>query len=273
MMDNVFERSQRVRTSFGEVHVAEAGPVDAPPLVLLHGNPDSHHVWSGVVEHLKATHRCIAPDLPGYGASDEMNDVTLDAQARWVRELLDVLALGDVHLAIHDVGSTHGLAFTATDDNAKRLRSLTIFNGTFFPDYRWHFWGRVWRTPIIGDITMLFGTESLFVGELRKAAPRLPLEYARTAYAHYTKKTRRQVLRFYRYLDPERFHGWDQRLLEALKRVKHQVVWGDRDPYVGKDTADRLGAHGTVHHLDDCSHWAMAEDPARVAALIGAIAR
>src|SRR5688572_4654410 len=169
-----FDRSTRVRTSFAEIHVAEAGPTDAPPILFLHGNPDSHHVWSGVVERLKATHRCIAPDLPGYGASDEMFDVTLEAQAAFVAELMDKLELARADLVIHDVGSTHGLAFVAADPkNAARVRTLTILNGNFFPDYRWHFWGRMWRIPIIGELTMMFGNESLFVSQIKKDAPKM----------------------------------------------------------------------------------------------------
>jgi haloalkane dehalogenase len=271
-LGDVFDRSHPLPVpGFGTVFVAEAGPVDGPPIVFLHGNPDSHHVWSGVVERLKATHRCIAPDMPGYGASDESARVTLEDQAAFVLALLDALALERPHLAIHDVGSTYGMAFTTL--HAARVRTLTIFNGTFFPDYRWHFWGRVWRTPILGEITMLFGNEALFVSQVRKAAPKMPLDYARAAYAAYSPKTRRQVLRFYRWLDPERMRGWDTRLLEVLRSVKHQVIWGDLDPYIPKETADRLGVHGTVHHLSDTSHWAMAEEPARVATLIADLVR
>jgi pimeloyl-ACP methyl ester carboxylesterase len=110
-----FDRAHRVRTSFAEVHVAEAGAPDAPPVLFLHGNPDSHHVWSGVVERMKSTHRCIAPDLPGYGASDEMLDVRLEAQAAFVAELFDQLKLDRADFVIHDVGSTYGLAFVAAD--------------------------------------------------------------------------------------------------------------------------------------------------------------
>ena len=90
----------------------------------------------------------------------------------------------------------------------------------------------------------------------------------------YSKKTRRQVLRYYREADPEKLRGWDARLLEALKGMKYQVLWGDRDPYIpNKATADRFGVHGTVHHFEDLSHWVMAEDPERVAGLIADIIR
>ena len=93
-----FDRSRRIKTTSAETFVAEAGPPDGLPIVFLHGNPDSHHVWSAVVERLKATHRCIAPDMPGYGASGEMQDVTLEGQAVFVRELLHSLTALDLSI-------------------------------------------------------------------------------------------------------------------------------------------------------------------------------
>ena len=251
-----FEEHRTIELASGKLHVAETRS-GGPPMVFLQGNPDSHDVWSAVVERLKDRNRCIAPDLPGYGKSAEQADVTLEAQAALVRGLLDALKLEKVHLIIHDVGGTYGLAFASLHPD--RLSALTIFNTTFFPDYRWHFWGRVWRTPVLGEVAMALGNKSLFVNQVLGAAPKLPRAYAERAYESYGKGTRRQVLRFYRYLDPSRFAGWDQRLLKAIAKVPHQVIWGDRDPYLPAHTADRFG--GEVVHLPENSHWVMAEDP------------
>lgn len=43
------------------IYVSERGA--GPPVVLLHGNPDSSGVWDGVVSHLSANFRCITPQL------------------------------------------------------------------------------------------------------------------------------------------------------------------------------------------------------------------
>jgi pimeloyl-ACP methyl ester carboxylesterase len=256
-----------MQTTHGNLNVPETG--QGAPLVFLHGNPDSHHVWSGVVERLKATHRCITPDLPGYGDSDEQLDVSLDAQAELIKQLLDGLGIEKADLVIHDVGSTYGCAFISK--YPERVRTVSIMNGAFFPDFKWHFWGRVWRTPVLGELSMLFGTEGLFISQIQKAAPKMPAEYLKVAFSKYGKKTRRQVVRYYRYMSPSRWEGWDQRLLAALANIKHQVLWGDLDPYIPKAFADRYG--GTVHHFADSSHWVMAEDPEPVAKLVADLAR
>ncbi len=49
------------------VHLLEEG--SGPPVLLLHGNPDTSELWRGVTSRLKERYRCLAPDLPGFGAS------------------------------------------------------------------------------------------------------------------------------------------------------------------------------------------------------------
>lgn len=244
------------------VLLAESGA--GPPVVLLHGNPDTHAVWDGVVEALSGSRRCLAPDLPGFGGSGEDDDVTLEGMSRWVAAFLDAAGLERVHLVIHDVGSTYGFAFAA--EHADRLLTLTTFNGTFFPDYRWHFWGRMWRTPIVGEIVMALGNEALFVRETRKGSPGITVEHAKAMYREFTPRTRRHVLRVYRERDPEKFRGWDAKLLQATARVPTLVLWGDLDPYMPSGTADRFG--GEVHHYADAGHWPMIDHPADAAARI-----
>ena len=65
-------RTERVPGVDGiELTVAVGGPADAPPVVLLHGFPQTHLMWRHVAPALAADHRVICPDLRGYGASDK----------------------------------------------------------------------------------------------------------------------------------------------------------------------------------------------------------
>lgn len=264
---DVFPRRRTVRVGSVDTFVAEAGA--GPSVLLLHGNPDTHTVWSGVVARLAETHRCIAPDLPGFGQSraPRDHDCSLEAQAAWVRGLLVALELPSVHLVVHDVGGPYGLAFASQDPQS--VRTLTIFNTNFFPDYRWHFWARIWRIRVLGEIAMAVMNRPLFVRELRRGSPKMPVEYARHAYAQVTWETKRQVLRWYRAMDPEVHIGWDTRLLEATANTPKQVLWGDRDPFLPSTTADRYG--GEARHFADYGHWMMVEDPEQAAAAIAAL--
>jgi pimeloyl-ACP methyl ester carboxylesterase len=250
-----------------DVRVAETGA--GAPMLLLHGNPDAGEVWEPVVSRLATRRRFLMPDLPGYGGSRAPRDFdcALPNQARFVDELLDALGVSErVDLVVHDVGGSFGLSWAAT--HPERLRSLTILNTNFFPDYRWHFWARVWRTPLLGELTMGVANWPLFSNEMRRGSPRIPTEYVRRAYQRFTPETRRMVLRWYRAMDPEALIGWDQRLLAVTARLPTQVIWGDRDPYLPASTAERFG--GQVHRFPDCGHWTQLEAPERVAAQIDA---
>ena len=57
------------------MNVALAGPVDAPPVMLVHGFPESHRTWRALVPLLADDLRLVMPDLRGFGASDKPQDV------------------------------------------------------------------------------------------------------------------------------------------------------------------------------------------------------
>jgi len=240
------------------------------PILLLHGNPDTHRVWDAVVERLAPSHRCVAPDLPGFGGAEVPDgfDFSLASQGSWVAGFVDSLGVDQVHLVVHDVGGPYGLAFAAK--NPQRIRSLTIFNTNFFPDYKWHFWARVWRTRVLGELAMKIANRPLFIREMRRGSPHMPREYASAAYDEFTKDTRRMVLRWYRAMDPEVHAGWDEELLAATANTPKQVLWGDRDPFLPSTTADRYGTDN-VTHFPDYGHWVMVEDPEASAAAIAAL--
>jgi pimeloyl-ACP methyl ester carboxylesterase len=248
-----------------ETAVFESG--SGPDVLFLHGNPDTHHAWSPVIERLAPKHRCIAPDLPGYGESRAPADFdfSIAHQGEWVRALVSALGLSRVHLVVHDVGGPYGLSFAA--QHPKMVRSLTIFNTLFSPDVPWHFWARVWRTPIVGELTMKFGSRALFVREMLKGSPKLGRAYAEEAWWRYTPETRRQVLRWYRAMNLSTvLAGWDVRLRDAIQDIPRRVVWGERDIYIPSWVADRFGA--PVHRVADCGHWPMLESPDEAARLI-----
>ncbi|WP_234946132.1 alpha/beta fold hydrolase [Agrococcus sp. Marseille-P2731] len=75
-----------VRTS-----VFEYGPEDAPAVVFVHGFRGDHHGLEPVAAHLPGF-RIIAPDLPGFGASDALEHATIDAYASWLRAFVRAVA-------------------------------------------------------------------------------------------------------------------------------------------------------------------------------------
>ena len=92
-----------------DLHLAEAGPSDGPPVVLLHGFPDSWRLWRHQVDALAAAgHRVLAPDLRGFGSTTrpaEVGAYKLRTLVADVTGLLDLLGIGRAAVAGHDWGA------------------------------------------------------------------------------------------------------------------------------------------------------------------------
>lgn len=248
--------------------VAWTSQGEGAPALFLHGNPDTKETWREVFAALAGTPlRCLAPDLPGFGQSaPDLGPQTLERFAAWTGKLASALCGEEpLHLVVHDVGGFYGLPFVASWP--ERVASLTILNTLFWPDYRWHAFGRAWRTPLLGELVMACANRWVFRTEVRRGSRGFPRELAEEAYARVTPTTRRTVLRLYRAMDPAVFAPWEPRLLEATARVPTRVIWGERDPYIPARFASRFGTD-RIERLPEVGHWPMVERPQLVAARV-----
>jgi pimeloyl-ACP methyl ester carboxylesterase len=96
-------------------HVAEAGPAEAPPVVLLHGWPQHWFMWREVIPGLASDRRVIAPDLRGLGWSDAPKSGYLKQElADDVLALLSELGVERFDLIGHDWGAYAGFLVCLT---------------------------------------------------------------------------------------------------------------------------------------------------------------
>jgi pimeloyl-ACP methyl ester carboxylesterase len=235
------------------------------PTLFLHGNPDSANLWDGLLEMLSPQFRCLAPDLPGFGRSlaPADFDCSLENMSRFIDALLDEIGITDrLNLVVHDFGGPYGFAWAIR--HHWKVRRIAVINSIFFSDYRWHPWARIWRTPILGEVSMAMMNRWLFTRSIRRASPKLPVERIREAYALVTPAMKRMVLRLYRATDPENFTWWEEHLRSMTARVPALVLWGDKDPYIPMRFAERFGARQVIH-FRAYGHWLPAEAPAKVA--------
>jgi pimeloyl-ACP methyl ester carboxylesterase len=99
------------RVDVGEVslHVAEAGPEDAPPLLLVHGWPQSWWCWRKIVPLLGDRYRLVMPDLRGHGWSDAPpTGYEKERLARDLVGVLDALEIERAGYVGHDWGAYCG---------------------------------------------------------------------------------------------------------------------------------------------------------------------
>jgi haloalkane dehalogenase len=114
------------------VHHLDEGPADAPPVLLMHGEPTWSFLYRHVVPTLvEAGHRVVVPDLVGMGRSDkptEQSDHTYARHVAWMRQaLFDRLDLRDITYFGQDWGSLIGLRLVAADPD--RYARVAIGNG------------------------------------------------------------------------------------------------------------------------------------------------
>ena len=112
------------------MHYVDEGPADAPPFLLMHGEPTWSHLYAGVIPALVAAgYRCVAPDYIGFGKSDKVVDddwYVIERHIESVRHLIDSLDLRGISLVVQDWGGPIGLRQAV--DQPQRFGRLFILN-------------------------------------------------------------------------------------------------------------------------------------------------
>jgi pimeloyl-ACP methyl ester carboxylesterase len=112
----------------------EAGPKDAPVLLLLHGFPTSSHMFRNLIPQLSDRFHLVAPDYPGYGNSSmptvDAFDYTFDNLANVMEQFIQKVGLKTYSLYLMDYGAPVG--FRIAVNHPERVDSLIIQNGNAY---------------------------------------------------------------------------------------------------------------------------------------------
>src|SRR6476620_3112005 len=125
----------QVVDSSGEVQIAvyEDGNPDGPTVVLVHGWPDSHVVWDGVVPLLADRFRIIRYDHRGVGKTSVPKPVsayTMACSADDFAAVIDAMAPGEpVHVLAHDWGSAGMWEYLSRSGASDHVASFTSISG------------------------------------------------------------------------------------------------------------------------------------------------
>jgi len=119
-----------------EVFYREAGSVDAPVILLLHGYPTTSHMFRGLIPLLAARYRVIAPDLPGFGLTKApprgQFDYTFDNLAKTLDGFTEALGLRRYAIYVFDYGAPTGFRLAAT--HPERVTSIISQNGNAYQE-------------------------------------------------------------------------------------------------------------------------------------------
>lgn len=119
-----------------KVFFREAGDPSNPALVLLHGFPHSSHQYRDLIPLLAEDYYLIAPDYPGFGASDfpsrDEYDYTFDNIADTVDTFLEQKGVDQYSLFIQDYGAPVGLRIAT--EHPERVQSIITQNGNVYEE-------------------------------------------------------------------------------------------------------------------------------------------
>jgi pimeloyl-ACP methyl ester carboxylesterase len=134
------------------VFYREAGPADAPVVLLLHGFPTSSFQYRELIPRLADKYRVIAPDLPGFGFTEVPENrhykYSFDALAQTMVAFTDALGLKRYALYVFDYGAPTG--FRLAMAHPERVTAIVSQNGNAYEDGLGDAWApirRYWNDP------------------------------------------------------------------------------------------------------------------------------
>lgn len=113
-----------------KVFYREAGPADAPKLLLLHGFPTSSHMFRDLIPQLADRYHVAAPDLPGFGQSDDPRANTFDSIADTIDRFTEVVGFDRFAVYIFDYGAPTGLRLALR--HPERITAIVSQNGNAY---------------------------------------------------------------------------------------------------------------------------------------------
>jgi pimeloyl-ACP methyl ester carboxylesterase len=137
-----------------QVFYREAGPADAPVVLLLHGFPSSSHMFRELIPRLASQYHVIAPDFPGFGFTTvpEAREYkySFDTLARTMVAFVDALGLKHYALYVFDYGAPVGFRLALA--YPERVTAIVSQNGNAYEEGLGDAWGpirRYWADPSV----------------------------------------------------------------------------------------------------------------------------
>jgi haloacetate dehalogenase len=279
-------RRRRIRTSGATINFVTAG--DGPPLLLLHGYPETHAMWHKVAPDLARDHTVVCPDLRGYGDSSkprglpDHSNYSKRAMAKDMVEVMQALGHRTFHLAGHDRGAR--VAHRLARDHGSRVRTLTVMD--ISPTLRmyestdqafataYYHWFFLIQKPPLPEQLLAGHVPHYILGRLGRG---------KSGLKHFSRAAQREYVRCFR--DPRTIHATcedyraaatidlahDRKDLRRKIRMPVLVLWGRQgvvekmfDPL--KDW--RAVAQDVRGRALDCGHFLPEEKPREVLAAL-----
>jgi len=271
-----------------DIFYREAGPANAPTVLLLHGFPSSSHMFRNLIPDLAAQYHVIAPDYPGFGYSSapavSQFDYSFAKLADVIEGFTEKLGLTSYVLYMQDYGGPVGIRLAIK--HPERVRAIVVQNAVVSIEG----WDPVNTAPLqaywkernaetekpVHDIITAEGTRWQYVtGEPRADLVSPDSWTSDQRGLDRPGNDRIQLELLYQYRDNvANYPKWQQFLTELQPPML--ITWGKNDPVftvAGMEKFKALVPNAEVHVLDG-GHFALeAHEPEIVAAMLDFLAR
>jgi pimeloyl-ACP methyl ester carboxylesterase len=264
-----------------KIFYREAGPSDAPTLLLLHGFPSAGHMFRDLMPLLDDRFHLVAPDLPGFGQSDMPSrddfTYTFDNLAKTIDRFTDIVGLQRFAIYIFDYGAPVGLRVAVK--HPERITAIISQNGNAYEEGLSEGWNPIqayWREPSQANRdalrNFLTPETTRFQYTHGVADPSLVSPDGSSLDDHYLARPGAHEVQLDLFLD----YASNVALYPAFQAYfrKHQppflAVWGRNDPFFLPAGAEafKRDIPATGVRFFDTGHFALETHSAEIAAAI-----
>jgi pimeloyl-ACP methyl ester carboxylesterase len=264
-----------------KIFYREAGPADAPTVLLLHGFPSSSRMWERLLPLLAGKYHLIAPDYPGFGNSSAPSpssfEYTFDNLARVMNELTIKLGVTSYILFVQDYGGPIG--FRLALSHPERVRAVIVQNAVSHEQGLSPLWAarrKYWADPVHeienlkANFTSFEATRQRHIGTSPNPDRYDPDSWS-DEYAFLARPGQAdiQATLFLDYrTNVASYPRWQKWLRDV--RPPTLVVWGKYDPSftVAGATAYAGDVPGAEIHILEAGHFALDEATDEIGSLV-----
>lgn len=272
---------QTIKVDGVNVFYREAGPKDAPCILLLHGYPSSSRMFEPLLKLLSNQYHLIAPDYPGFGLSDAPSPAsfsyTFEHLAKVIDKFTEAVGLTHFTLYLQDYGGPIG--FRIALEHPERIRALIIQNAIVHEEGLSAVWvprRAFWANRAEYESKVREGLFSVTGGAARHVGTRPNPErfnpdlwMDEIAFLKRLGEDLIQLNLIYDYqFNVAAYPKWQAYLRD--KAPPTLVVWGKYDPIFTVEGAHAIGREvpNAKIHMLDAGHFALEDHAAEIARLI-----
>jgi pimeloyl-ACP methyl ester carboxylesterase len=261
------------------VFYREAGPSDAPVILLMHGFPSSSFMFRNLINDLKDKYHVIAPDYPGFGHSSAPHinefDYTFENLSFTMEKFVDAIGIKKFSMYIQDYGAPVGLRLVTR--RPELLQCLIVQNGNAYEDGLSESWAplkAIWTDPDdhekkqkVMDFMLLEGTRYQYLEGVGDSSVISPDTYTfDQALLDRPGSKQAQYQLFYDYRNNVR----DYHLFHEMFRKNQPptlIVWGEQDVFFTRQGAMAYGRDikNIKFNFYKTGHFALEEYGAEIA--------